>query len=464
MARQALSSAIGSRFPDGFVWGAAAASYQIEGAAKEDDRGLSVWDTFAAHPGAVLHGENGDVACDHYHRFRDDVAIMRQMKLQAYRFSISWSRVIPEGEGKVNPKGLAFYDALVDELLKNNVTPYCTLFHWDYPYDLYKRGGWLNRDSVKWFADYTRVIAERLGDRVKNWMTLNEPQCFVWLGHHQGIHAPGLKLPMRDVLTVAHHALMAHGASVQALRAHCKTKPIVGWAPVAVVSYPSTESQADIDAARNATLGTKNELWSNTWFSDPVCAGHYPEDGLKHFAPHLPKFSDDDMKLINQPLDFYGVNIYSGKEIRANAKGEGEYVAEKGDSPYTAIRWRVTPDALYWGVRFHAERYKLPIIVTENGLSSMDWVSLDGQVRDPNRIDYTTRYLRSLKRAIDENIDVRGYFHWSLMDNFEWAYGYQERFGLTFVDYPTQKRIIKDSGHWYAKVIESNGALIADQT
>jgi beta-glucosidase len=447
-------------FPNNFTWGAAAASYQIEGAANEDGRGLSVWDTFAAHPGAVLRGESGAVACDHYHRFRDDVQLMRQLKLQAYRFSISWPRVLPDGDGKPNEKGLAFYDQLVDELLKANVTPYCTLFHWDYPYELYKRGGWLNRDSVRWFADYATLIAQRLGDRITNWMTLNEPQCFVWLGHEQGIHAPGVKLPRRDVLTIAHHALMAHGAAVQALRAHCKAKPTIGWAPCGLVKFPTTESERDITAARNGTMSVGTDLWNNTWFSDPACLGHYPHDGLTFFAKDLPTFSDADMKLINQPLDFYGMNVYAGREVRANDAGEPEYIPEKGEWPYTAIRWRVTPDALYWGVRFHAERYRLPIVITENGLSSMDWIALDGQVHDPNRIDFTTRYLRALKRAIDERYAVRGYFHWSLMDNFEWAFGYQERFGLTLVDYPTQRRIIKDSGHWYAKVIESNGAML----
>jgi beta-glucosidase len=358
---------------------------------------------------------------------------------------------------------LSFYEQLVDEMLANNITPYCTLFHWDYPYELYKRGGWLNRDSVKWFADYTTLIAKRLGDRVKHWMTLNEPQCFVWLGHQQGIHAPGVKLPQRDVLTVAHHALMSHGAAVQSLRANCKAKPMIGWAPCGIVKFPTTDSERDITAARDGTMSVGTDLWNNTWFSDPVCLGHYPEDGLKTFAPHLPKFSDADIKLINQPLDFYGINIYAGREIRANEKGEAEYIPEKGEWPYTAIRWRVTPEAIYWGTKFHFERYKLPLVITENGLSSMDWVSLDGKVHDPNRIDFTHRHLLQVKRAIDEKIDIRGYLHWSLMDNFEWAYGYQDRFGLTFVDYTTQKRIIKDSGHWYAKVIESNGAILGGQ-
>ena len=448
-------------FPNDFVWGAAAASYQVEGGAHDDGRGLSVWDVLCRREGAILNGDTGDVSCDHYHRFRDDVRLMKQVGLKAYRLSVSWPRVMPEGVGPVNEKGVAFYDQLVDALLDAGITPYVTLFHWDYPYELYCRGGWLNPDSPAWFADYTRLLADRLSDRVKHWMTLNEPQCFIGLGHRNGNHAPGLKLSWLEVLRAGHHALLAHGRAVQTLRSACRQKPVIGWAPVGVVKYPVSDARSDVDAARAAMFSIDSKhVWSNTWFSDPVCLGRYPEDGLKVFGPDAPRVKPGDFDTIRQPLDFYGVNIYSGGATRADGDGRPQEVGRAPGSPLTAFRWPVKPEALYWGPRFLQERYKLPIVITENGLSSMDWVGVDGGVHDPQRIDFTQRYLLALRRAIADGVDVRGYFHWSILDNFEWAQGYQERFGLIYVDYPTQRRILKDSAHWYRKVIETNGAAL----
>jgi len=445
-------------FRKDFVWGAAAASYQVEGAAAADGKGPSVWDEMCRVPGRIWQGQTGQVACDHYHRHAEDVALMKQIGLMAYRLSISWPRVMPEGVGPVNDKGLAFYDKLVDELLAAGIQPWVTLFHWDYPYALYCRGGWLNPASSDWFAEYTRAVVEKLSDRVRHWMTLNEPQCFIDLGHRSGVHAPGLKLGMADALLATHNVLLAHGKGVQAIRASSKRNCQVGYAPVGRGRHPASDSPADIEAARQATFMVwADHLFSNTWWSDPILLGRYPEDGLKLYAKDMPAVAAGDMETICQPLDFYGVNYYSGAPVRAGKDGRPEEVEHPDGHPQTAIRWFVTPEGLYWLARFLHQRYGKPIVITENGMSNIDWVATDGKVHDPQRIDFTRRYLLQLKRAAEDGVDVRGYFHWSIMDNFEWAEGYKERFGLIYVDYPTGKRTPKDSAWWYAEVIKSNG-------
>jgi beta-glucosidase len=445
-------------FPSSFVWGAAAAAFQIEGGSDDDGRGLSVWDMFCRKEGAVFSGHDGKVACDHYHRWQDDIQLMQDLDLQAYRLSISWPRVIPNGTGTVNEKGLAFYDRLIDGLLEAGITPYVTLFHWDFPYELYCRGGWLNPAAPEWFARYTEVIADRLGDRVKHWMTLNEPQVFLALGHREGVHAPGLKMAWMDVLRATHHSLMAHGRAVQVLRQRCKLTPSIGWAPVGEVHYPVTHEPEDVAAARARTFSAgEKALWSNTLFSDPIFLGHYPEDALRAWGKDFPAFTESDMKLINQKIDFYGLNIYRGKPVRCGSDGKAVAVDFEQGAPINAFHWNLTPSALYWGPRFIHERYDVPIFITENGFSSLDWIATDGKVHDPARIDFTRRYLQELGRAMDDGVDVRGYFHWSLMDNFEWNEGYRQRFGLVHVNYQTQKRTPKDSALWYASVIRSNG-------
>jgi beta-glucosidase len=450
-------------FPKNFVWGAAAASYQVEGAAYEDGKGLSVWDMFCRKEGAIWHGQTGDVACDHYHRYREDVALMKELGLQAYRFSISWPRVLPHGTGAVNPQGLDFYDRLVDELLAAGIEPWITLFHWDYPYDLYCRGGWLNPYSSDWFADYTAVIADALSDRVTRWMTHNEPACFTGIGLQEGRHAPGDRLGFSQVLWATHNALLGHGKAAQVLRARGRRPLQIGLAHVGPTFFPASDQPADVAAARNATftiLPTSRHVFNNSWWLDPICFGRYPEDGWQAFGADVPPVKDGDLKTINQPLDFLGVNIYQGVIMRAGADGRPEQTPFPVGMPQTAFRWNVTPDALYWGPRFLHERYKTPVIVTENGLSSMDWISLDGAVHDPQRIDFTQRYLLAYEAAINDGVDGRGYFHWSLTDNFEWAEGFKERFGLVYVDYPTQRRIPKDSAYWYREVIATNGASL----
>jgi beta-glucosidase len=448
-----------SAFPKNFVWGVASASYQVEGGAAEGGRRPSVWDMVCERPGFVSDGQSGVFACDSYHRSEEDARLVGDLGAKAYRFSVSWSRVLPRGVGEVNKAGLDFYDRFVDALLARGVEPWVTLFHWDYPRDLYDRGGWMSSDSPMWFAEYARVVLDRLGDRVKHWMTLNEPQCFVGLGHSEGEHAPGLKLPRRDVLLVLHRSLLAHGHAVGVIRDHGADHK-VGWAPVGVTGFPDTESAADIEATRRFMFERcpAGDGWyfSNALYADPVILGRYPGASYGPAVAELPEPGPGEMEIISRPLDFYGVNIYSGTRIRAGADGEPEVVAPGPGHPRTMMDWLVTPEALYWGPRLLAERYGLPVYITENGCATSDWVSLDGQVHDPSRIDYLDRHLGQLARAVKDGVDVRGYFLWSILDNFEWAYGYTKRFGLVHVDFKTGERIPKDSYHWYRRrILES---------
>jgi beta-glucosidase len=448
-------------FPDGFVWGVAAASYQVEGAVREDGRGESVWDMLCRKENAVWKGHSGETACDHYHRYQEDVAIMKRIGVHAYRLSIAWPRVLPGGVGAVNEKGMAFYDRLIDELLAAGIQPWVTLFHWDFPLALYHRGGWLNRDSADWFADYTTLMVRRLGDRVRHWMTHNEPQCTIGLGHQAGVHAPGDRLAQAEWLLAGHNLLRSHGKCVQAIRAASPGPCEVGYAPVGHGLLPATTAAADIAAARHATMSVVNrDAWNATWWMDPVVLGRYPDDGLKLFGQDAPKASAEDMKTICQPLDFMGLNIYHAGSVGVGPDGQTQPVATPPGYPMNTYYWPVSPGAIYWTPKFWQERYKLPVVITENGMCNTDWVSLDGQVHDPQRIDFLQRYLRELRRAAADGLDVRGYFQWSILDNFEWAEGYKQRFGLVHVDYATQQRTPKDSAWWYREVIASNGATL----
>mgnify|MGYP005857343119 CR=1 FL=1 len=442
-------------FPQDFSWGVATAAYQIEGAVQAGNRGASIWDRFCERPGAVVDGSSGAVACDHYHRCEQDIQLMQSIGCQAYRFSIAWPRVQPSGKGQPNPEGLAFYDRLVDLLLSAGMTPFATLYHWDLPQAL--------QDDR--FAEYTAIMVSCLSDRVVHWITLNEPQCFIGLGYHTGQHAPGMQLGWEQTLLAAHHSLLAHGKAAQAARA-AAVKPVkLGIAMVGSVTCPMTEDKATIEAAKEAAFASNgNDLWNNAWFADPIFLGHYPEDGSAIFKEVMPETSEYDLSLISQPLDFYGANIYRGDFIRINETGASERVP----LPYGYARsaypyWAVTPEALYWGPLFYYERYKTPIYITENGFSSTDWVALDGKVHDPQRVDFTARYLQALLRAIHEGCDVRGYFHWTLLDNFEWGEGFNQRFGLIHVDFNTQARTLKDSAIWYRSLIKTNGAILSTQ-
>lgn len=440
-----------------FIFGAATASYQIEGATYEDGKGLSIWDTCSHHPGFVRDSHTGDVACDHYHRYKEDVQLMKELGLDAYRLSISWPRILPDGKGKINRKGLDFYDRLLDEILENGITPYVTLFHWDLPYELYKQGGFLNGDIADWFAEYTNIVVSKFSDRVKHWITLNEPQCFIGHGLQIGAHAPFLKLPQRDVLTGVHNALLAHGKSVQVIRASSKQDAIIGFSPVGAGRSPATSKKEDIEAAKKEMFRTDiDSVFNAAWWSDAVFFGKYPEDGMKYHEKNLPEIKDGDMEIISQPVDFYGVNIYDCPRVYQGEDGEVKYVNLEPGFPRTNFDWPVTPEALYWGPKFLYERYKKPIIVTENGLASMDWVCEDGKVHDSYRIDFMSRYLKELEKASNEGVEINGYFAWSLLDNFEWAEGYYRRFGMVHVDFETLKRTPKDSYYWYKEYIQKH--------
>ena len=447
-------------FQKDFVWGSATASYQIEGAWNEDGRGLSVWDVFCHEPGNIEEGHTGDVACDHYHRYKEDIKLMKELGIKAYRLSISWTRIFPKGIGEINEKGVQFYSDLIDELLTNGIEPYITLFHWDYPYELYRKGGWLNDDCVQWFADYAGKIAELFSDRCVNYITFNEPQCFIGSGYVSGTHAPGLKVSYKDAFQMCHNVLKSHGAAVIAMRENAKQPIKIGYAPTCTANYPVSDSPEDVEAARKSFFAApplnRRVMWNTAWWSDPVLLGHYPEDGLALYKDYLPEITEEDMKLISQPIDFYAQNIYNGKAVESDGKGGYRFVSRAPGATKTAIQWSVTPECLRWGPRFLYERYGLPIFITENGMSAHDAVSLDGKVHDPNRIDFLHRYLLELEKAVDDGADIRGYFLWSFMDNFEWAKGYTDRFGIVYVNYETQERIPKDSAYWYRDWIEAH--------
>ena len=447
-------------FRDDFVWGVASSAYQVEGRDPEDGCGKNIWDTFAEE-GRILDGKDAYTACDHMHRYKEDYKLMKLLGIKAYRFSMSWARILPEGTGKVNEKAIAMYRDMILSMKENGIEPYITMYHWEFPQALQDKGGWLNEDVIQWFGEYAKVVAENFSDICEYFITLNEPECFVGLGHLSGVHAPGLKLPYKDVFKIAHNALRAHGQAVINLRKYASRPIKVGYAPTCGMAYPATDSPEDIEAARKTLFGfhqpMDNWTWNVAWFNDPVFLGRYPEEGLKKFAEYLPEITDEDMKLISQPLDFMGQNIYNGYMMRQGEDGEPEYVDREAGAAKTAAGWPVTPECFYYGVKFLYERYHLPLYITENGMSCHDDVSLDGRVHDPNRQNFLDLYISALQRANDDGADVRGYFLWTFLDNFEWDKGYTERFGIVYVDFKTQKRIVKDSAFWYQKIIESNG-------
>ena len=447
-------------FRDDFVWGVASSAYQVEGRDTEDGRGKNIWDNFAEE-GRILDGKDAYTACDHMHRYKEDYKLMKLLGIKAYRFSMSWARILPEGTGKVNEKAIAMYRDMILSMKENGIEPYITMYHWEFPQALQDKGGWLNEDVIQWFGEYAKVVAENFSDICEYFITLNEPECFVGLGHLSGVHAPGLKLPYKDVFKIAHNALRAHGQAVINLRKYASRPIKVGYAPTCGMAYPATDSPEDIEAARKTLFGfhqpMDNWTWNVAWFNDPVFLGKYPEEGLKKFAEYLPEITDEDMELISQPLDFMGQNIYNGYMMRQGEDGEPEYVDREAGAAKTAAGWPVTPECFYYGVKFLYERYHLPLYITENGMSCHDDVSLDGRVHDPNRQNFLDLYISALQRANDDGADVRGYFLWTFLDNFEWDKGYTERFGIVYVDFKTQKRIVKDSAFWYQKIIESNG-------
>jgi beta-glucosidase len=432
-------------FPDGFLWGAATSSYQIEGAWDADGKGESIWDRFCHTPGKIQGGDTGDVACDHYHRWAEDVALMREMGLPAYRFSISWPRVIPAGQGAANLPGLDFYDRLVDALLEANIQPFPTLYHWDLPQALHERGSWGSRDLCGYFADYAALVARRLGDRVRRWATFNEPWVVAFIGYGKGEHAPGLR-DDRLALQVAHHLLVAHGLAAQAMRA---IQPQVEVGIVLNMTPP--------EAADNSPKGRAVAEWAwqqnEGWFLSPLLQAHYPPAAWEARAHIAPAVRPGDLALMAQRLDFLGVNYYSRHVVKG-----GAFVSQVPGSEYTEKGWEVHAPALRRLLLRLKRDYPIPpLYITENGAAFRDEVGVDGRVHDPRRLHYLREHLIQARLAIDDGVDLRGYFAWSLLDNFEWADGYSQRFGLVYVDHATQQRIVKDSGQWYAQVIERNG-------
>ena len=445
-------------FPTNFVWGAATASYQIEGGANEGGRKPSVWDTYAHTPGNTLFGDTGDVACDSYHRWAEDIELMKAMHLKAYRFSVAWPRVIPDGTGAVNEEGLAWYSDFVDALLAAGIEPYVTLYHWDLPQVLQDRGGWLNADTAKAFAEYARVVVERFRGRVKYYFTLNEPQCFIGLGYGQTCQAPGYGLDDAMTFCAWHNAIYAHCLASDAIR-RADPAALVGIAPTGRICTPETDSAADIEAARQAMFALKDGDWTFTYniAMDALMLGKWPEVAGGQVQRAIDAIPAEQLAAL--PLgkpDFVGMNIYNSVTVRAGKNGP-EFCKRHAGYPRTAIDWPITPESMEWGPRFMWERYGLPIYITENGLSCCDRIHLDGKVHDPDRIDFLHRYLLALRKGVESGADVRGYFHWSLLDNFEWSHGYNERFGLVYVDYPTGTRTPKDSAAWYTEVVDTNG-------
>jgi beta-glucosidase len=454
-------------FPPGFTWGAATAAYQIEGAARADGRGVSVWDTFSHTPGNVRGGDTGDIACDSYHRYREDVALIKSLGLRAYRFSVSWPRVQPVGSGPVNSKGLDYYRALVDELAAHDITAAVTLYHWDLPQELQDAGGWANRDTAYRLADYATIVAEALGDRVSNWITVNEPQVVVDNGYRTRRHAPGLNDPVAAA-AANHHILLGHGLATQALRAAGVREVgiTLDMHPVRLLDREGGEG----DTQELVQAGAIADAEMNGLYLDPVLHGRYPDNVSADLAPPAELILDGDLETIRQPLDFLGINYYSPvflrpgdpADLRRNEEpARGGLPGVVGYRPETLDRtpmgWLVDPDGLYeLLMRLSAEAPGLPLYVTENGCAAEDYVNPDGVVDDVERVSYLHKHLAAAARAIGDGANLAGYYVWSLLDNFEWGWGYQKRFGIVFVDFGTQRRIPKSSAAFYSDVARAN--------
>lgn len=446
------------KFPESFIWGAATASYQIEGGWDKHGKGESIWDRFSHTPGKILNNENGDVANDHYHLWKKDIGLMKKIGLQAYRFSISWPRILPKGRGKVNQKGLDFYSKLVDGLLAANITPFVTLYHWDLPQALQEEGGWEARSTAEAFVEYTEAVTKTLGDRVKNWITHNEPAVVAWCGFDFGVHAPGFT-DMVKAVPVSHHLLLSHGWAVPVIRRNSPNSEVgitlnVGW------RVPASNSALDLNAVRMA-----EGKWTR-WFSDPVYGRGYPSDVVADFErqdalPNMNFIKSGDMAAISAPMDFLGVNYYSREVIRSGEAGnEPQTVFAKPKTPehWTEMEWEIHPQGLT-GVlsRLYFDYKPLKMYVTENGASYSTPPDENGRVKDDLRTEYLRTHFEAAYRAMQAGVPLAGYFVWSLMDNFEWGFGYSQRFGIVWVNYETQERILKDSAKWYKNVIKKNG-------
>jgi beta-glucosidase len=438
-------------FPQDFVWGTATASYQVEGAVREDGRGASIWDTFSAIPGNVKNGNTGEVACDHYHRWREDIELMRQLNISAYRFSIAWSRIFPEGRGQVNQKGIDFYSRLVDGLLAARITPFVTLYHWDLPQTLEDEDGWLRRGISEDFTNYADVVSRAIGDRVKHWITFNEPWVFTWLGYVKGEHAPGQRSDTpRPALLATHHTYLAHGAAVPVIRRNSPDSKVG-------ITLNLVPADAASPKGEDAEAAARFDGYFNRWYLDPLFRGHYPADMVELFEPYLPDIRQGDMQQIQAPLDFLGINYYTREVVAQGARNPligTDKVSPEGE--YTTTNAEVYPEGLYNTLkRVHSEYSPKAIYITENGASFDDELTSDGQVHDERRANYLKVHFEAAARALEEGVPLKGYFVWSMMDNFEWALGYSIRFGVYYVDYTTQRRILKDSGRYFAQVAKT---------
>ncbi len=438
-------------FNKDFVWGVATAATQIEGAARQDNKSQTIWDVMSEDGGFIRNGHKAEFADDSYNKTDEDIALLKELGVKAYRFSLSWARIIIDGDGEVNEKGLDHYSKFVDKLLEAGIEPFITLFHWDLPYALFLKGGWLNKEIIPAFRRYVEVVADRLGDKVNHFITFNEPQCI--LGGRLGGAIQEAKYSTKDKLIMVHNLLLCHGEAVKVLRAHKNIK--VGFAPNNDARIPLTNSPEDIEAARQCYFDVaRGDMWGVSIFSDPVCLGDYPKKYYEiHRKEDLPDIKEGDMELISQPLDFYCQNVYQGMYVKSDGKGGYIVVPPKQNAVFTNMDWVVSPEALYWGPKFLYERYRLPFYISENGCAITDIITRDKKIHDAPRIEYLKQYLEQYERAYKEGIDVRGYFVWSLLDNLEWDEGYRERFGLVFVDYETFERIPKDSFYFYKDLI-----------
>lgn len=445
-------------FSKDFLWGAASSAYQTEGAPYEDGKGASIWDTFSHLAGTTFEGDTGDFACDGYRRYADDIAVMAAMGVKAYRFSVSWPRVEPQGDGVISERGLAYYDRVIDCCLSHGIEPYVTLYHWDLPQALEDKGGWQNRDTCRAFARYCGTAAEHFRGRVRHYFTMNEIQCVVLLGNSLGLHAPGKKLPTKELFSIWHNLLLAHGLAFRAIK-DADPVSMVSLASTGRLCYPETASAADLEAARRQTFAVSGDDWMFThqMALDPVILGSYPDAVGTELQPLINAVPDSELELIQTGVDFLALNIYHGNRVREGKSGIPEYVSNLTGCRRTAMKWPITPEVMEYGPLFMWERYGKPVLITENGVSCNDFVSPDGKVHDCDRIDFLAQYLRGLRFCAERGVPIAGYFHWSFTDNFEWNCGYGERMGLVYVDYSSQKRVPKESAAWYSRVLEENG-------
>ena len=440
------------KFPENFIWGYATAAFQIEGAVAEDGKGESIWDRFSHTPGKIRNGANADIACDHYHRYREDVKIMKEIGTQSYRLSLSWPRIIPEGKGKINPKGLDFYKRLLGELHENGIVPAVTLYHWDLPQKLQDIGGWVNRDVASYYEEYCALMYREIGDLIPIWITHNEPWCVSFLSNWYGVHAPGNR-DFKTAAQVAYNILYSHGLALRAFRESGRKGEIgitLNFTPV----YPASDREEDVKAA------AVYDGFYNRWFSDPILKGSFPQDmvDLYRSKGFLPEIRENDLALMSKPVDFLGVNYYTTNLIRHDSSQQPleTDIVSRG-FPVTACGWEVHPEGLYDHLtRLRRDYGNIKIMVTENGAAYDDSVSEDGEVCDQARIDYLRDHFIQTHRAISDGVNVTGYYLWTYCDNFEWAEGITKRFGLVYVDYPTQKRIVKQSGKWFREIMKSN--------